>query len=81
MILSLTEKGVSFQYLLYEATSAFGTTGLTLGLTTELSFMGKCIILITMYLGRLGPIMVVLSVARNTKANPIKYPEDKILIG
>lgn len=81
MILSLTEKGVSFQYLLYEATSAFGTTGLTLGLTTELSFIGKCIILITMYLGRLGPIMVVLSVARNTKANPIKYPEDKILIG
>lgn len=85
MILSITEKasGLPFEYYLFEATSAFGTVGLTLGLTTELSVIGKIIIALTMYAGRVGPLTLVLAITikKRKKGNGIKYPEDKILVG
>jgi trk system potassium uptake protein TrkH len=84
MILSITEqKSISFEHLLYEATSAFATVGLTLGLTTKLTFVGKVIISLTMYAGRVGPLTIILALAKtkNSKSGTIKYPEDKILIG
>ena len=81
MLLSYTEKGASFISLLYETVSAFGTAGLTIGLTTKLSTIGKILIIFMMYLGRVGPLTVALSLTKK-KVNPgIKYPEGKILIG
>jgi trk system potassium uptake protein TrkH len=83
MLLSITEvgSGNSFEFLFYEATSAFGTVGLSLGLTPFLSIIGKLIIAFTMYLGRVGPLTVALALARNKKKNSLRYPEDKILVG
>ena len=81
MLLSYTEKGASFIALFYEAVSAFGTAGLTLGLTSELSNIGKVLIIFLMYLGRVGPLTVVLSITRKRINSGIKYPEGKILIG
>lgn len=81
LILAVTEPGFSLEYILYEVTSAFATVGLTLGLTPYLSVIGKIIIIITMYLGRVGPMTVVLALANRKKPSAYKYPEDKILIG
>ena len=81
MILSYTEVGASFIDLLYEASSALGTVGLTLGLTPNLSAVGKILIMIMMYLGRVGPITVMLALTRKRKKSGYKYPEGKILIG
>ena len=81
MLLSYTEQGASFLSLLYETTSAFGTVGITLGLTQQLTEIGKVLIMIMMYLGRVGPVTVVLSLMRNKKNNGVRYPEGKILIG
>ena len=81
MLLSYTEKGASFISLFYETVSAFGTAGLTLGLTSELSGIGKVLIMFMMYLGRVGPLTVVLSITRKKINSGIKYPEGKILIG
>jgi len=81
MILSITETGVSLEYLIYEATSAFATVGLTLGLTTQLSVIGKIVIALTMYFGRVGPMTVLLALTNNKTKRGIKYPEDKILVG
>ena len=81
MILSYTEVGASFIDLLYEASSASGTVGLTLGLTPNLSAVGKILIMIMMYLGRVGPITVMLALTRKRKKSGYKYPEGKILIG
>ncbi|WP_066892997.1 TrkH family potassium uptake protein [Clostridium nigeriense] len=81
MILSYTEVGASFIDLLYEVTSAFGTVGLTLGLTPNLSSIGKVLIILMMYFGRVGPLTVVLSLTRKRKKSGYKYPEGKILIG
>lgn len=82
MILSIFEDG-SFMQFLYETTSAFGTVGLTLGLTPTLSPIGKIAIALTMYAGRLGPLTLVLAFAYKQKNSntSIKYPEDKIIVG
>jgi trk system potassium uptake protein TrkH len=81
MILSVTEVGASLEYLIYEATSAFATVGLSLGLTPQLSFVGKIVIAITMYFGRVGPMTVALALANRKIKNSVRYPEDKILVG
>jgi trk system potassium uptake protein TrkH len=84
MILSITEQqDIPFEYFLYEATSAFATVGLTLGLTTKLTFVGKIIICLTMYVGRVGPLTIILALAKrkNSESGMLRYPEDKILIG
>ncbi|MEG0372045.1 MAG: TrkH family potassium uptake protein, partial [Clostridium sp.] len=82
MVLSITEKGTFIQFL-YEATSAFGTVGLSLGLTPTLTPIGKIAIIITMYAGRLGPLTLVLAFAYRQKASntSIRYPEDRIIVG
>ncbi|EYE89438.1 V-type sodium ATP synthase subunit J [Fervidicella metallireducens AeB] len=82
MILSVTEAATPIE-IVYEAVSAFGTVGLTLGLTTRLTTIGKIIIVFTMYIGRVGPLTFALAIAHrqlNAK-NSIRYPEDKIIVG
>lgn len=81
MLLSYTEKGASFISLFYETVSALGTAGLTLGLTPQLSSIGKVLIIFMMYLGRVGPLTVVLSITKKKINSGIRYPEGKILIG
>lgn len=81
MILTITEPGESFINLLYEATSAFGTVGLTTGVTQRLSTVGKIVIMLTMYCGRVGPMTVALALLKNKKKQTHKYPEGRILIG
>ncbi|WP_139904349.1 TrkH family potassium uptake protein [Clostridium thermarum] len=83
MILTVTERkmGFSLEFLLYEATSAFATVGLTLGVTPFLSSLGKVLIILCMYVGRVGPLTIALSLAQNKKKSAIRYPEDKILVG
>ncbi|MGL4850097.1 MAG: TrkH family potassium uptake protein [Clostridium sp.] len=81
MLLAITQPKENFIDLLYEATSAFGTVGLTTGVTQRLNAIGKIIIMITMYLGRVGPMTVVLALVRNKIKQTHKYPEGKILIG
>lgn len=80
LILTMTQKA-SLESLLFEAISAFGTVGLTLGVTPHLTAIGKVVIMLTMYLGRVGPMTVVLALTRKKKKRDYRYPEDKILIG
>lgn len=82
-LLSITEYAhpKDFLALLFEATSAFGTVGMSMGVTQELSPLGKCIIIITMYIGRLGPLTLALALAQKNVKQKYRYPEDKLLIG
>lgn len=66
---------------LYEMTSAIATVGLSRGLTGTLSPVGKLIITITMYLGRIGPITLALAFNSHTPSDNISYAESKIIIG
>ena len=65
---------------LFEATSAFGTVGLSLGITPGLSPLGKALIMFTMFAGRLGPLTLAIALGR-AKTSNVRYPEEKILIG
>ncbi|MFE8695907.1 TrkH family potassium uptake protein [Cytobacillus sp. FJAT-53684] len=81
MLLSITEKGHDFIMYLFEAASAFGTVGLSMGLTPELSSMGRLLIIFTMFAGRLGPLTMAIAIAMRRKRNAFHYPEGKIMIG
>ena len=81
IILSITDPDERLINLLYEASSAFGTAGLTTGVTQEIGTFSKFVLMFTMYCGRVGPITVLLSIVRKSKNAGIKYPEGKILIG
>ncbi|MCU6707486.1 TrkH family potassium uptake protein [Paenibacillus sp. J5C_2022] len=80
-LLTITEQGIPFIDLLFEATSAFGTVGLSLGVTPHLSIAGKLIIIATMFIGRLGPLTLAYALARHKQENKIGYPEEKVLVG
>ena len=81
MILSIVEPDQQFIDLLYEASSAFGTAGLTTGVTQEIGTLSKFVLMFTMYCGRVGPITVFLAIIKRNKNSGIRYPEGKILIG
>ena len=66
--------------VIYEVLSAFSTTGLSMGITAELGVISKLLIIITMFIGRLGPMTVALAFTSN-KTSSIKYPKEDILIG
>ncbi|MHB1416972.1 MAG: potassium transporter TrkG, partial [Chloroflexota bacterium] len=67
--------------LLFEVTSAFGTVGLSTGLTPDLSMVGQLLIITTMYVGRLGPLTTALALAQRRRPETFKYPESFVRIG
>ncbi len=67
--------------LLFETISAFGTVGLSTGVTPHLSMPGKILITLLMYLGRIGPLTMGLALARSFRRGKIVYPEARIMIG
>ncbi|SHJ85463.1 trk system potassium uptake protein TrkH [Geosporobacter subterraneus DSM 17957] len=83
MVLSITERTFSFIEIFFEATSAFGTVGLSLGITPMLSMPGRILVSITMFAGRVGPLTLALALARQQrkKKGLIKYPEEKVIVG
>ena len=80
MALSITEDG-SFIDILFEATSAMATVGLTRGFTGTLTTAGKWIIIAAMYLGRLGPITMALAFNAKKYEGKKTYAEGKVIIG
>lgn len=78
-ILSITEK-FSFLQITYEVVSAFGTTGLTMGITGNLSAIGQLVIMFMMIIGKIGPLTLIFSIA-TSKENNIRYPNGDVLIG
>ncbi|WP_079909710.1 TrkH family potassium uptake protein [Paenibacillus sp. 32352] len=80
MILSTTENH-PFLMILFEVTSAFGTVGLTMGMTTDLTDVGKILICLMMFAGRLGPLTLAYALGPKTEKELYRYPEGKITIG
>ncbi len=80
-LLSLTDRHISFISLLFEATSAFATVGLSTGITSSLSVAGRLIIIATMYIGRVGVLLLMGAIFADTKPSLIKYPQESMLVG
>ncbi len=80
MVLSTTEDA-SFLSILFETTSAFGTVGLSMGLTGKLTVIGKIIISFTMFAGRLGLLTLAYALGPKKGKELYRHPEGKIIIG
>lgn len=83
LVMMRLETGKDFLSLMFETVSAFATAGLSLGITAQLTSIGKVMISLVMFIGRVGPLTLVLAVGQNAEvaANRVRYPESKILIG
>lgn len=80
LLLLLTE-GQPILPILFEATSAFGTVGLSTGLTSQLSVMGRLLIITLMFTGRVGMLTIMMSIHSRSSDSKVKYSEAKILAG
>ena len=81
-LLILLEPNVNVINLLFELVSAFGTAGVTRNLTPYLGDMSKILLIITMFIGRVGPLTIVSALSlKKIKSGKHKYPEENILIG
>ncbi len=79
-LVSVLEPEFTFMQVLFETVSAFGTVGLSTGITPELSTASKLIIIFTMFIGRLGPITIATIWSFRPVSN-ISYSEENITIG
>jgi trk system potassium uptake protein TrkH len=88
MLLSVSEvalqkafPGDDFIALAFEATSAFGTVGLSTGITPSLSVTGKLLIIILMMVGRLGPLTITIALAARELRPRFRYAPESVMIG
>ena len=87
-LLTITEKPrlitneISMFDLAFETVSAFGTVGLSQGITADMSFWGKIVLIVTMFVGRtaLATMMIILP-GTEKKRQFIKYPEEEVIVG
>jgi Trk-type K+ transport system membrane component len=81
LILSITEKGTIIQ-VIFEVSSAFGTNGLSMGLTPMLTTFGKILIIMLMFIGRLGIVTFLLILRKKDNSQEkIHFPKEKVTIG
>ncbi|KIL35713.1 ATP synthase subunit J [Cohnella kolymensis] len=79
MVLSTTEDA-AFIRILFETVSAFGTVGLSTGLTPDLSDIGRILLSVTMFAGRLGPLTLAYALGPGTEKELYRHPEGKLII-
>jgi trk system potassium uptake protein TrkH len=81
ILLAVIEKSRPFMELLFEVFSAFGTVGLSCGVTPLLSPVGKAILVVTMFAGRIGPLTLALAIGQRVVKEHYQYPQAAIMIG
>ena len=81
-LLILFERNKNLLDLVFEVFSAFGTVGLSRNLTPSLADISKFILIVTMFVGRVGPLTIALALSKsNLKKGRYTYPQENILIG
>jgi len=69
------------EHIMFEATSAFATAGASVGLSAEMPPSGQMILIILMYVGRVGTVTLATALAINVRNNPYRYPEERPIVG
>jgi trk system potassium uptake protein TrkH len=80
LILYLLEPEKGALKILFECVSAFGTVGLSLGITSELSDLSKLLLILLMYMGRMGILTLLFALLRRTDTSAYRYPKENIVI-
>ncbi|MFG3418137.1 TrkH family potassium uptake protein [Micromonospora sp. NPDC049460] len=80
LLVFLTE-GVRYYQALFEVTSAFTTTGLSVGVASALPESGQLALIVLMFVGRVGPLTLGSAIALNTRRRLYRYPEEQPIVG
>ena len=80
-LLAVSNPNIEFIDLLFEAVSAFATVGLSTGITAQLSIFSKLVIVVAMYIGRVGVLLLISALLGEPKPTLVNYPEENLLIG
>ena len=80
IVLSVIEEA-EFLDILFETVSAFGTVGLSTGVTPTLSMVGRILIIITMFVGRVGPLTLGTAFAERELRGDYHYPPEEVMVG
>ncbi len=82
IIISLVEPPkLNFIQILFEVVSGFGTVGLSMGITADLTAVSKLVLVATMYIGRVGILLLIAALLGDPKSTAINYPEESLLVG
>lgn len=83
LLITAFEGSGTFQLMaiIFEASSAFGTCGLSMGITPDLSLPSQVVLMILMLIGRVGLVAFLFSIRAEEKKTPYKYPTERIIIG
>lgn len=80
-LIVLTDTQFEFIQILLEVVSAFATVGLSTGITATLSTFAKLVIIATMYIGRVGVLLLMLAILGDPSPSVVRYPEENLLVG
>ena len=81
MLLLTFESQFKMSELVFETVSAFGTVGLSLGVTAKLSVLSKLTLMVTMFVGRIGPLTLFIALSKRESKAVFNYPEENIMVG
>ncbi|BAY44420.1 TrkH family potassium uptake protein [Scytonema sp. HK-05] len=81
ILIALTEPELEFIQILFEVVSAFATVGLSTGITGSVSVAAKLILIVTMYIGRVGILLLMSAILGDPRPTSIHYPEENLLVG
>lgn len=81
VLVALASPQLDFIQILFEAVSAFGTVGLSTGITADVSVLTRLILIVTMYVGRVGVLLMMSAIVGDPPRSSISYPEEDFLVG
>lgn len=79
--LCITDPNLPSIQILFEVVSAIATVGLSMGITASFSSLGQLVLIITMYVGRVGALLLVNAIIGDPKPTAVRYPEEELLVG
>lgn len=80
-LIALSDPQIDFIRILFEVVSAFATVGLSTGITAGLTISGKLVLIATMYIGRVGVLILMGAILGDPKPSAVRYPEENLLVG
>ncbi len=81
LLILMHSQHIVFEKILFEAVSAFGTVGLSMGVTPQLDTLGRMLIIFLMFVGRIGPLTLALAIGENRMQAAYKYPHGDVAVG
>ncbi|PLZ49926.1 TrkH family potassium uptake protein [Fischerella thermalis] len=81
ILITLTDPKLDFIQILFEVVSAFATVGLSTGITGTVSTAAKLILIVTMYVGRVGVLLLMSAILGDPRPSRVHYPEESLLVG